>query len=100
MPQSNRIPTSAKNGVRQRVAAAPQEAAAATRDYLEHAIDDQPMTVMCISFAAGLAVGAGLVALLCETQGHWSTEPRSLAERVSDAVMQALPTNWRHTMGS
>jgi len=76
-------------------------------EYLQEQIDNQPVTAVLVCFAAGLAVGAGLVALSCQSSEHdtasrWGMGTRSqreaLTQRISDAVLQAIPAQWRHAM--
>jgi hypothetical protein len=108
MPQGNRMSSMQSRGQHsQGQSQSPQAMARQASDYLHDQIDNHPVTAVLACFAAGLAVGAGLVALSCQSAEHdtasrWGLGTRSqreaLTQRISDAVMQAIPAQWRHAL--
>jgi hypothetical protein len=100
MPQSNRVHRPAKNGAQGRSARNVSHAAAEAKDYMSRTLHEQPLTIAWVSFAAGVAVGAGAVVVLCQSQSSSHTTVNSLAARITDAVMNALPNQWRSAMSS
>ena len=110
MPQANRMSSMKSHGQKSKSSQwqqSPQAMAQQAGEYLHEQIDNQPMTAVLVCFAAGLAVGAGLVALSCQaseydTASRWGLGTRSqrdaFTHRITDAVMQAIPSQWRHAM--
>jgi hypothetical protein len=69
--------------IREQVARVPQQVAAV--------VDERPIATISVAFGLGLVAGVGLVTLYCQSQQHQATTYETLAQRVTDAVRNALP---------
>jgi hypothetical protein len=67
-----------------------QEGIANVPRQMSACVDERPLAAVCAAFGVGVIAGVGLVALYCQTQQQ-PTMYESLAQRVTDAVRNAIP---------
>lgn len=68
------------------------ESAQAIPRWANDVIQEQPVSSVCAVFATGFAVGVGIVALMASGPSQRRMlDPESLAQRISNAVSQAIP---------